>query len=495
MPDPSKPVNSPAQSPLQQAWLDYFSCRHDQLPRGDLEGIAREALRQVRVCRGTAPSSELQAFMSTAGSLEHLLSIARLREKALFPSVYGSENGTIVNSRVIGNWNILLIEEQRKKMIIFQGVSCCDAILIPSENLLLIICHIEPAMVANSVAILCRHYDYFKTPLSRRLFGGYLVGHSRPYHCLYDSLLGLEAIRGAEQFSTSNLLISRQGESFFPLDQCLELNQKHLILNTEEINQLCDANELFLLYAGFWVKEAGEGSINRLLAERLDNKLLNAARSHSIIDQDGGLTALAKCRPLIWIGITGQKRSWIEQVDGIAAILNQLVQVYPSMGIIFDGWTSPMTPDVYHKRETRNDCRVIGKICSKLHLTKSNKIGVIAGLPLLEKTRVGLEVDAFITNYTTGSMNIARICRRPGVGHMSKKMMATRGPHIHYQTLEVDPNWIVDEQDSEKPTGYINYSIPWQAIYNAFIPILTSLEIPQSKPLYPVALPQIANAS
>jgi hypothetical protein len=482
-------ATAPTHPPEHQAWLDFFSGRNDELPLANLEQTAREALRHVQVCRGSAPSSELVAFVDSAGSRNQLLSIASLRESGQFPSVYGSENGYIISSRLIQNWNLLLIEEQRRRMIVFQGVSCCDAILIPSEHILLIICHIEKSMVVNSLAILCRQPDFFQATSRHRKFGGYLVGHSRPYHCLYDSLIGFEAIRTANQIGDSDLLLSRQGESFFRLDECLELKQKHLILESKDINHHCDDNGVFLLYLGYWVKNAGNDSPNRRLADKLDQQLVKAACNQSTVDQHGGLTALKQCRPLIWIGITGQKRSWVEQVDGIASILNQLIQVYPSMGVVFDGWTSPINPDHYHKREARNDDRVISRICRQLKVTKKNRIGVLAGLPLLDKIRVGLEIDAFISNYTTGSMNVARICKRPGVGHMSQKMMAGPGPHIHFQTLKIESKWVSDEHDPAKPTGYINYSIPWQVIYNTLIPILSSLDIPQAQPLKPVELP------
>lgn len=478
-----------AHTPQHQAWLDFFSGQKDELSGPNLENMAPEALRHVQVFRETAPTPELANFVSSAGNLDQLLSIARLRKQGLFPSIFGAENGRVLGSRLILNWNLLLIEEQDKRIIVFQGVSCCDAVLIPSEQVLLLICHIEKPMVTNCLTILCRQHDFFKKSSERRTFGGYLVGHSRPYHCLYDSLIGFEAIRSAGEIDDTDLLLSRQGESFFQLDKCLELKQQHLTLKHSEINELCDTTNTFLLYLGFWVKDASQDSPNRRLAESLDSQLIKAARDHSTIDQHGALSALMRCQPLIWIGITGQKRSWIEQVDGIAAILNQLIRIYPSMGVVFDGWTSPLNPDSYHKREARNDDRVISRICRKLDFTQKNRIGVLAGLPLLDKIRIGLEVDAFIANYTTGSLNVARICKRPGVGHMSQKMMAAPGPHIHFHTLTIEPQWVRDERDPSKPTGYINYSIPWQVVYNSFILVLSSLDIPQAEPLRPVQLP------
>ena len=106
-----------------------------------------------------------------------------------------------------------------------------------------------------------------------------------------------------------------------------------------------------------------------------------------------------------------------------------------------------------------------------------------------EKIRIGMSVDLYMANYTTGSINIARICEKPGVGHMSNKMVPSKFQHIHYRTKEIDMQFVKDECDPEKPTGYINYSIPWQVIYNKLLDILAELSIEPVKPSVPLHIP------
>jgi len=102
-------------------------------------------------------------------------------------------------------------------------------------------------------------------------------------------------------------------------------------------------------------------------------------------------------------------------------------------------------------------------------------VGVIAGLPLLEKVRVGLGVDAFVANYTTGSLNVARICARPGVGHMGQRMAASKHQHIHHHTREIPSELVQDVSDPSTPTGYVNYSLPWEALYEDLVYLLNKL--------------------
>ena len=213
------------------------------------------------------------------------------------------------------------------------------------------------------------------------------------------------------------------------------------------------------------------------------------ASENSELERSGSLNYLEDCQPLIWVGITGQKRRWLEQIDGTANILNTLYEFYPNMGVIFDGWTPPLSNSKSHRHEMLKDDKVIRRIIKRLHFRKHGRFGIMAGLPMLEKIRVGMSSDLFIANYTAGSINVARICKKPGVGHMSRRMMIDKDQHIHHKTRIIDPEYIRDESDPSTPTGYIDYSIPWQAIYNILIEILAELPIEPAKPLERLTVP------
>ena len=108
---------------------------------------------------------------------------------------------------------------------------------------------------------------------------------------------------------------------------------------------------------------------------------------------------------------------------------------------------------------------------------------------MLEKIRVGMSTDLFIANYLTGSLNVARICKKPGVGHLSNKKLISKYQHIHSCTSEIDPLLVQDQEDSQMGPGYMDYSVPWQAIYNELIDILAYLPIEASKSLEKLCVP------
>ncbi|MFM7512363.1 MAG: hypothetical protein ACKO3F_03195, partial [Cyanobium sp.] len=294
--------------------------------------------------------------------------------------------------------------------------------------------------------------------------------------CFYDGLLALQAVHEAGELTAKDGLLSKEGEAFVDLGRCLNLIQNHQIESQETLNNRTADEHTYLLQLGFWFHTGAEDPELRRLAAAVDAPLREAARSESQLEAIGALTPLERCWPLLWVGITGQKRSWVEQVEGTAALLNALQKRYPKLGVVFDGWTPPLQSSDYHRQEARNDDRVIQKIIKRLTFKTRGRVGVIAGLPLLEKVRVGLSVDAFVANYTTGSLNVARICAKPGVGHMGRRMAASKHQHIHHHTREIPAECVQDVSDANTPTGYVNYSFAWEESFAILLEILEAAE-------------------
>jgi len=454
-----------------EQWRAFFAGEAPALPVPELERISHCALLQTAVQRLGDRPAPLAAFCERAASQELVVEAARLRHQGQFPSVLGEGPGRILASRLVLNWNLLLVQEGRQRFVVFQGVSSSDAVLLPGLNLLLLVCHLEAGAARTCLAILSRTPEFF-TPCQPARFGGYLVGHSRPYHCFYDNLLALQAVRETGALQPSDALFSKEDEAFVDLGRCLQLPQAHERRSQAELNALTEENHLYLLQLGFWFHTRAEDPELRRLAAAVDAPLREAARADSQLEAIGALTQLEHCWPLLWVGITGQKRSWVEQVEGTAALLNALQKRYPNLGVVFDGWTPPLHSSDYHRREARNDDRVIQKIIKRLSFKTRGRVGVIAGLPLLEKVRVGLSVDAFVANYTTGSLNVARICAKPGVGHMGRRMAASKHQHIHHHTREIPAECVQDVSDASTPTGYVNYSFAWEEGFAILLEIL-----------------------
>ena len=472
-------------------WSGYFSGKLSELPNLDLKAVSNRALQSAKIVSISKPDDEYVAFCKLATSPEFVVRLAKLRRSGRFPGITTHKDGFILASKLVFRWNILIVQDSNQRLFVFQGVTSCDAIYIPGLNKLIIVCHITIQDIKQCFEILVRNPEFLKITTPRS-FLGYLVGHTRPYHAHYDSLLALQNLRETGQLLPQDTLFSKSDEAFIDLGSSLDLPQKHQCKTRNELNKLAETEKGYLLHLGSWFYAICQSPDNRYLelASNVDQSLRQFASANSELERSGSLDYLKECQPLLWVGITGQKRRWLEQISGTANILNTLYEYYPKMGVIFDGWTPPLANSKEHQKEILKDDKVIRSIIKRLHFRKHGRFGITAGLPMLEKIRVGMSIDLFITNYTAGSINVARICKKPGVGHMSRRMMIDKDQHIHHQTRIIDPEYIQDQSDPNTPTGYIDYSIPWQAVYNCLVEILVELPIKPNKTLKPIIVPK-----
>ena len=470
-------------------WSSYFSGYKNLLPDLNPGRLAKKILGSAEVVYAVKPSGRFDAFCEYVKSPDFVVGMARLRQHGRFPAIIGEVDGVVLASRLVSAWNILMIQDAGERLFVFQGVTSCDAVFIPGLNTLIIVCHISQKQIMRCLRQLSHTPEFFQYEKPGS-FLGYLVGHSRPYHCNYDSLLALQRIREEGELLPNDPLFSKSDEAFVDLSCGLGLAQEHQIQCKSELNQMTEAQNGYLLKVGFWFW-CDQKPVTRSLelASIVDRSLRQCASTNSLLASSGALELMEECQPLLWVGITGQKRCWLEQVEGTADILNTLHQYYPRLGVIFDGWTPPLESSDYHRTEARKDNAIIQAIIKNLSFRKKGCFGIVAGLPLLEKIRVGMSVDLFMANYTTGSINVARICQKPGVGHMSRRMAEHKSQHIHFHTREIDPQLVKDQGDLQTLAGYIDYSLPWQAIYNQLIEILAELNIESSSPVEALPLP------
>ena len=269
----------------------------------------------------------------------------------------------ILASQLVFRWNVLMVQESEQRLFVFQGVTSCDAVYIPGLNILIIVCHITLKDIIQCFEILVRKPEFFEISTPRS-FLGYLVGHTRPYHCNYDSLLALQHLREEDELLPQDALFSKSDEAFIDLGSSLDLPQKHQCKSKNELNKLTETQQGYLLQLGSWFYAFCETPDKRYLelARNVDSSLREFASENSELERSGSLNYLEDCQPLIWVGITGQKRRWLEQIDGTANILNTLYEFYPNMGVIFDGWTPPLSNSKSHRHEMLKDDKVIRRI-------------------------------------------------------------------------------------------------------------------------------------
>jgi hypothetical protein len=293
-------------------------------------------------------------------------------------------------------------------------------------------------------------------------FDGVIASHSRPYHFYYDIWPVLVEISEKPPLAARiPHIIMRSDHDFNHADSLFD-KSKCLILDSADINKRALNEHKWFIHVGTRLALQ-----NRFIYERVDNALVNAAINNPNPAAIKRLKQLATCYPIVWIGVEGQKRSWLQQVDGYNYILTQLHKKYPQLGVIFDGWTLPITPSPSSIHEVEKDTQVVDSIIRKI----SNKIKVVSvvGETSAVKLAVGYRANFFISNFATGSMHISRILAKSGFGHLSRRfseISLRQAMHIHRNNnVYLLPQSYVKDEDESIQHDWVSYSIDKKKFY------------------------------
>ncbi|MEL0630489.1 hypothetical protein [Psychromonas aquatilis] len=167
----------------------------------------------------------------------------------------------------------------------------------------------------------------------------------------------------------------------------------------------------------------------------------------------------------LWIGITGQKRSWVEQVDGYIEIIKNLSDMYSSITIIVDGWTNYVNDSSFNIEDNEVYDLIREKFTSNEDINFINLINK----GYMSKVSYANNCDCFIANSGTGCMvpllfsNIKGVIHGNGVLNTFKKI-------YNDNVYLVPKNKIISQQS--KVIMVNSYSISWQVIFNLLMKVI-----------------------
>ena len=346
--------------------------------------------------------------------------------------------------------NLIFFESDDEPFVVLQHVTFCDTVYFPNRGLAV---QFQRHLTEGSInKVLSETIKWClenegRFQVKDPTFGGAVSGFGRPYHFFYDIIPALKVLHEKglmtdlpQIFCTSGSFFAHPSDLFDGAPQLITAEPKDLrqrVLDRGEFH--CHIGLPFL-------------RVPNDLNHRVDDFLREAAmRKHPQPKRANGAQSLR-----LWCGITGQKRSWVEQVEGTAHILDQLAGEYPQLEVIFDGWTCPIDPGPGDDREIAKDEAVVADILSRMH-TKVTTQSVI-GKTSLEKIAIGMTCDAFVANYSTGSMHISRFADRPGVLHINTQL--PKGSHIQHRAVTVPASRTRDVPDDiDKRADFVSYSI------------------------------------
>lgn len=306
----------------------------------------------------------------------------------------------------------------QQSFFLFQGISSADCLYFPQDHVLIYLAH---ARLGN-VRKLWRHVlQQLPALLShaqgQRRFGGVLASHSRPAHFYYETLPVLHALCADPGLAASLPGVFIHDDQDFN-DLALLFPQCHSErVSGNALHQRALAQRLWFVHAGFNPHQRRAAPPPQPMLELLRQRMRQQPTAYA----QAGLDRLAGCYPVVWIGLEGQKRCWLEQVEGAVHLITQLRQRFAGLGLVIDGWTLPLHPSPASRRRVQQDQTVARRLVAQL--PADLRWVSVVGQTSPTKLVLGERIDFFITNFASGSLHVSHLLGKPGFCHLSSALV------------------------------------------------------------------------
>lgn len=340
---------------------------------------------------------------------------------------------------------ILFTDEKNKNCwLLAQATSFIDAIILPgiiyypkvSEMKLN---GILPRFIKNIEKITDCRLSWSKSKLA-----GLVAGYPRPYHFFYEQFVTLNQID-----KPTNKKVIRGNGLFFPLESIFDLSID---------NKNIENNGTFLYSCTIAKKEFGSALFEQ---DKLMEKVV-----YEYAIKNSSVELEKEYNFILWIGITGQKRIWLEQIEGYAQIVNNLAHKYEKLLVMIDGWTATAG----EKIKNADDDLIVNQV--KELISKPVELLSLVGFDYETKIKYCTYIDAFIANAGNGCIVPLRFCKKPGVLHSNSGLFTF--PDDYPETVAIiNKKQVVDAPESSSDLAMnISYHIHWQHIYQALAKVI-----------------------
>jgi hypothetical protein len=400
-------------------------------------------------------------------TLEFLSSISS--HNAIFIQHPLNDRVTSSQHSISMDWaNFIRFEGDDLPFYLYQYNFTVEAIYFPTRHLCVFFPHLRDVkdktkQLIEKIVKNIKHYSIYYSKNNN--FAGIKLEHSSPFHyyyfkfhALHRSLLSMQKKYLFTITTTPTIGGFLKIENVFPENIKKNIfNGNWTKINDEVLPLECKNENFFITIGDRWdlITKNEVKDLDELLLEsvKLNCKEMKNYKDINKIKENSDI--------IIWLGITTGKRKWIEEVDSYVKIINYYINQGKNIGVIFDGWTATYkhanvnNANKFYSEDTEIMLQITTKI---INLNKFSYISAI-GLTAEEKICLGINCDYFIANHSTGSLWISRICKKPGVTHISNSARShAEKVHIHYNTKLISTE-LVHDINNEDERYHVSYHI------------------------------------
>ncbi|WP_346796477.1 hypothetical protein R5M92_13465 [Halomonas sp. Bachu 37] len=297
-------------------------------------------------------------------------------------------------------------------------------------------------------------------------FLGLLLANYRPYHFFYDYMCGLNSV--IEKTHRTYKTFGIHGMDFFPKDtlpdKCIYASESELRINS----MLAKNNQFLIMPCILFHRSNLHGEFKSLSSKIIKNCSYNLDSNIRWEQYD----------LVIWIGVSTEKRSWIEQIRGYSSIIRDISVKYNNLLVLVDGRTFPQNPQDSDITCKEKEDSILSALISE---NKEVNFLSMIGLQSSQKIFLASKIDFFISSYQTDSMYPSAICAKPGVVYIAPTVtQEQKSLHIHHKIIEVPSEKIKEIRDinhTHQSWHELSVSMDWRDVYECVLKLIDKYEI------------------
>ncbi|ECO7370386.1 hypothetical protein FXR79_03050 [Campylobacter coli] len=276
-----------------------------------------------------------------------------------------------------------------------------------------------------------------------------LLNNPRPWHYFRDNLSWLYFFELQNKFF--------KGPSYFI--------PKHM-----EIQEIRSNNDYVFVYPSVFYHYQSD-----FLNDIVRNMYQNVYSESTLeVKQDQGQYDLK-----IWLGLPGERRAWLQQIDGVENIIKELFQYFSNIKLYFDGMTAFENENMDFKDNNNLFLQIkhrIEKINSK---EKRCQIRNMIGLDYRNKIKYCSKVDFSISDACTTSLTPLHFCNKPFVGFYGNisfvDLEILRKYYPKIKLVSDKYKKILNHKPGSGPWA-ADFHIPFQHIYNLVADVIEEIK-------------------
>jgi hypothetical protein len=248
-------------------------------------------------------------------------------------------------------------------------------------------------------------------------------------HHLWNELSGLHRLhkkgllRRVDQF-----LVLR--EPLGPIEQIFPEMPENRIARKD------NTSDLFyeILEKGYFAVRVGDDYLASDLASRVA-KVSSANCLPTTLDTVK--EAKSRYHPLLWVGIRVGNRAWAEQVEGLSNMIASLQKEYPTLGVVFDGFSLPADISAESSEQRgyagilAQENEIVNRIVENLR-QRQVAVGIfnIIGLSIHDANVWAHAIDVYVSPYGSLQHKVGWLANKPGLVHTNETLLQRPAKYV-----------------------------------------------------------------